>query len=139
MYFTYAQIWLVVFFGLVGTIGFCIDTAILYLLKGIMGPFYARAVSFTCSAFTTWVFNRRLTFNKQHSGLTKSREFLSYFLLMLLGGAVNYGVYSVIILNSNFALTNPVIGVAAGSVCGMFVNLLSSKFLLFRHNENQPI
>jgi putative flippase GtrA len=124
---------LVVFFGLIGTIGFCVDTIILYLLKETFGPFYARAVSFACSAFVTWLLNRKLTFRGRQSGLNKTQELLSYFVLMLCGGAVNIGVYSLMILNSDFVLNNPVIGVAVGSICGMFVNLLSSRLLLFKH------
>jgi len=124
---------LVIFFGLIGTVGFCVDTIILYLLKNTIGLFYARAISFTCSAFVTWLLNRRLTFKRHPSGLSKTKELFSYFTLMLLGGGINYGVYTAIILNNDFALNNPVIGVAAGSICGMFANLLSSKLILFKH------
>jgi ABC-type microcin C transport system permease subunit YejE len=52
---------------------------------------------------------------------------------MLFGGSINYGVYTLIVLTNDFALENPVIGVAAGSICGMFANLLSSRLILFRH------
>jgi putative flippase GtrA len=124
---------LVIFFGLIGTIGFCVDTIILYLLKNTIGLFYARAISFTCSAFVTWLLNSKLTFKNQRSGLSKTRELLSYFALMLFGGSINYGVYTLIVLTNDFALENPVIGVAAGSICGMFANLLSSRLILFRH------
>jgi putative flippase GtrA len=124
---------LVIFFGLIGTIGFCVDTLILYLLKDMIGLFYARAISFTCSAFITWLLNRNLTFKKHSSGLHNTQELFFYFVLMLIGGGINYGVYSIIIMNSAFALNNPVIGVAVGSICGMFVNLLTSKLILFKH------
>lgn len=128
---------LVIFFGLIGTVGFCVDTMILYLLKNTIGLFYARAISFTCSAFVTWLLNRKLTFKEHQSGLSKAKELFSYFTLMLFGGSINYSVYTVIILNNDFALNNPVIGVAAGSICGMFANLLSSRLILFRHATAQ--
>jgi putative flippase GtrA len=119
-------------FGVVGSIGFVVDTAVLYLLKGHLGLFYGRLSSFVAAAFTTWLINRSWTFKEKRSTLSAKYEFLAYFLLMLIGGAVNYAVYAVIISKYPIAARYPIIGVAAGSIAGMFVNLVTSRTLLFK-------
>lgn len=127
----------VFFFGLAGVFGFVVDTAVLYLLKDYFGLFYARFFSFFAAVFSTWLVNRSLTFRERKSGLSAQREFATYLILMLAGGAVNYGVYAWLIVSYQSVLQQPVIGVAAGSLSGMVVNLASSRFLLYRFSFDQ--
>ncbi|MBD8166113.1 GtrA family protein [Erwinia persicina] len=122
----------VVFFAISGGLGFLVDTVILYLLIDIFGPYIARCFSFFSAVLFTWVFNRSITFKDKSSNMKPRAEFASYLVLMLCGGAVNYGLYSWLISNYRFVLVQPVIGVAAGSIAGMFVNLATSKLILFR-------
>ncbi|ACC71469.1 GtrA family protein [Paraburkholderia phymatum] len=122
-------------FGVVGTIGFVVDTSVLYLTKGHFGLFYGRATSFVCAAFTTWLINRAWTFKSKRSSLDAKSEFAVYFLLMLMGGAVNYSAYYFTISKYPLAASHPIIGVAAGSIAGMFVNLMSSRMILFKHRD----
>ncbi|EEP93573.1 hypothetical protein yaldo0001_40510 [Yersinia aldovae ATCC 35236] len=51
---------------------------------------------------------------------------------MLGGGVINYGLYSWLITAYKIVLENPIIGIAAGSIAGMVVNLATSRFILFR-------
>jgi putative flippase GtrA len=125
------------FFGLAGTFGFVVDTAVLYLLRGYLGPFYARIFSFLTAVFATWLLNRSITFREQRSGLSVQREFTIYLILMLAGGSVNYGIYAWLIVSYQLVLQYPIIGVAAGSIAGLAVNLLSSRFLLYRFSFDQ--
>ncbi|MGV6474949.1 MULTISPECIES: GtrA family protein [Azotobacter] len=122
----------IVLFGVSGAFGFLVDTAVLYMLKGPIGPFYGRIFSFLAAVLTTWLLNRYFTFRERKSGLSTRREFVAYLLLMLIGGGVNYGVYAWLIVSSPFASQYPVVGVAAGSLAGMFVNLVNSRYLLYR-------
>lgn len=122
------------FFGLVGFVGFFLDTAVLYLLLGALGPFYARIISFLVAVFSTWAINRKLTFGERNSGLSARREFIAYFSLMLVGGVINFGIYALLIVKYEFVLIHPVVGVAAGSIGGMAINFVSSRFLLYRFN-----
>lgn len=119
-------------FGLVGVVGFVVDTAVLYALRGFAGLYTGRVFSFLAAAFTTWVLNRSLTFHDRRSGTSRRSEFAIYLVLMLGGGGVNYGVYAAMISRYEFVGAHPVIGIAVGSLAGMFVNLVSSRFLLFR-------
>jgi putative flippase GtrA len=118
-------------FGVAGTLGFAVDTAVLYALEGAMGPFYARIVSFLAAVLTTWLVNRNLAFRDRASAMSRQNEFLSYLTLMLLGGAVNYGVYSALVLWSPLVREHLVLGVAAGSLAGMTVNFLTARYLVF--------
>ncbi len=125
------------FFGLVGAFGFAVDTSVLYLLRGSLGPFYARICSFLIAVFATWLMNRSITFRQRRSGLSALREFAIYLILMLAGGSVNYGIYAWLIISYQLVLQHPVIGVAAGSLAGMSVNLASSRFMLYRFSFDQ--
>lgn len=120
------------FFGLAGTVGFLIDSTTLYMLKGALGLYLARAISFLCAVIGTWLINRSLTFKHHSSQLTLSREFLRYLIMMLLGGVVNYLVYALSVYNLPTVREHPILGVALGSLAGMVVNYLQMKLLLFK-------
>ncbi|PLC55494.1 polysaccharide synthesis protein GtrA [Pollutimonas nitritireducens] len=125
------------FFAIAGVCGFVVDTAVLYALTKALGPFYARGVSFVAAVLATWLINRAYAFRKRRSALTRRREFLFYLVLMLAGGAVNYGVYSWLVLSYPLVQQHLIIGVAAGSVAGMLINFMVSRFLLYRHTAGQ--
>ena len=123
-------------FAVAGVIGFVVDTAVLYVLAPYMGPFYARIVSFLAAVLTTWLVNRALAFRNRSSALSKKSEFARYLILMLAGGLINYGVYSGLIVYSPLVRQYLVLGVAAGSLAGMVVNYLSSRFLIYRFSSS---
>src|SRR5690606_11575997 len=122
-----------ILFGIAGTCGFVVDTAVLYLLNPAIGPFYGRAVSFFAAVFTTWTINRAFAFKARKSAYSRKREFAYYFVLMLAGGVANYGAYTALVLAYPLVQQHLVIGVAVGSLAGMVINFLVSRFLLYRH------
>ena len=122
-------------YALSGVAGFIVDSTVLYLLKDIMGLYAARLVSFLCAAFSTWLFNRAITFRNRHSGHSKGKEFSMYLALMMIGGSINYGVYAFMVARYSMIALYPDFGVAAGSLAGMTINLLTSRFLLFRFSQ----
>jgi putative flippase GtrA len=121
-----------VLFGLVGVIGFLVDSGVLYLLKSSMGLYYGRLFSFISAVMTTWILNRHLTFSKRASGLSLWSEFSRYFGLMLGGGVINYTSYALLVYFVEFVARQPVWGVAVGSCAGMIVNYLLARFFIFR-------
>jgi putative flippase GtrA len=123
----------VILFGIVGTIGFLVDVAFLYLLNPYFGPHVSRFFSFFIAVFSTWILNRLFTFRATRSNIPPLSEFLSYLLLMVFGGAVNYGCYVWLVMNTEFVINHLYIGVAIGSMAGMVVNFLTSRFMLFRN------
>lgn len=122
----------VLFFAVAGVIGLLVDIAVLYAVRDAIGPFYGRVVSFLAAVLATWLVNRTYTFGGHSSGLSRKREFTAYLTLMLVGGAVNYAAYSALVLGSATVRQHLFLGVAAGSLAGMAVNFLTSKYVLFR-------
>lgn len=118
-------------FAIAGVLGLLADVALLYLALALgFGPFAGRALSFLGAVFVTWQFNRRYTFNSR-PGVSAWREWWSYLGAMLLGGAVNYGVYSAFILLFRDLPLLPMIAVGAGSLAGMTVNFINAKYFVF--------
>jgi putative flippase GtrA len=122
-------------FALVGGVGFLVDAGVLTLVFDALGPYWGRAVSFFCGALTTWFLNRRYTFADRHSGLQTGREFGNYLGAMLAGGAINFGVYALLVGFAPFFAAWPVLAVAAGSLSGMAVNFTLARYLVFAHGR----
>ncbi|AFE57945.1 GtrA family protein [Rahnella aceris] len=125
------------FFGLVGTVGFLVDVGILYLLKPLIGLYFGRAFSFLSAVFITWLFNRLYTFKDRETNKTLLFEFAHYLSYMLAGGAINLGSYYLLIHQVRFINEQPVYAVAFGSLAGMLVNFISSRFFLYSKEKNQ--
>ncbi len=123
-------------FGLVGTAGFIVDTAILYLFKDSVGNYWGRAISFPCAVFVTWILNRNLTFRSKTSNKSSAGEFVHYFAMMIAGGTVNYLAYAALVAWSVTVHQFPILGVAAGSLAGMLVNYLQLRLVMFKHDKN---
>jgi len=120
-------------FAVAGGAGFVVDTAVLYLLKGALGPYAARVVSFLFGVLTTWIINRSFAFKAQRTEhLPIWREFLHYLGAMILGGAVNYAIYAVLVATIPLFAEYLVLAVAGGVAGGMIVNFLLADKLVFK-------
>jgi len=120
-------------FAAVGTIGFVVDTATLYLAMGQLGAglYGGRVISYLVAATTTWALNRRYTFRQQRSA-DRMGEWGRFLAANAVGGLVNYSTYAVLVTVYAVAAAHPVIGVAAGSIAGLLVNFTASRTLVFR-------
>jgi putative flippase GtrA len=116
-------------FCVAGVLALGVDLAVLYALKGLLGPYGARLLSFLCAASFTWAFNRHLTFAGP-SRLGLWREYAAYLASMAVGGAVNYGMYAACIHWWPWATAHPALGVAAGSLAGLLFNFLAAERLM---------
>ena len=126
-------------FGVAGVLGLVVDAAVLYALAPWLGWYGARALSFWAAASATWAFNRRLTFSDAAAPASRggvARQYLHYLAAMLVGGAVNYGVYALALARVPMPWFSPglkpLVCVALGSLAGMGVNYASSRWLIFR-------
>lgn len=118
-------------FGVVGTLGFVVDAAVLLLaIAAGLGPWYGRALSYLVGATTTFTFNRIWTFRGAGRGGVL-RQWALFLLVNLLGFACNYATYAALITLVPFVAAHPVLGVAAGSIAGLFGNFVMSRRFVF--------
>ena len=119
-------------FGVVGTCGFLVDAGVLHVVRPLAGLIAGRVLSFCCAVLATWLLNRSWTFSSRPSGRSVGTELGAYFALMLVGGAVNFGVYVAMIKLSTLAGRFPTLAVAGGSLAGLMVNFASAQRIVFR-------
>ncbi len=118
-------------FGVVGTLGFLVDTAVVYSLRYRLGLLGAGLVAFVVAATANWVMNRLWTFRGQGS-LPAHREWARYMATNAVGFVLNRGTYALLVTFVAIAAEQPVLAVAAGSIAGMGVNFVLSRRLVFR-------
>ncbi|WP_137124330.1 GtrA family protein [Roseomonas sp. HF4] len=119
-------------FGVVGTVGFVTDTAVLYGALALgAGLYLGRAISYVSAATVTWALNRAWTFRGRGAGPVH-RQWALFVVVNLVGFALNYGTYALLVTFVPLVAAHPVLGVAAGSVTGMFTNFALSRRLVFR-------
>jgi len=119
-------------FAIVGTFGFGVDSAVLYLAMWLfgLGPYSARLISFLVAASVTWICNRVFTFADadQENPLRQWRRFLA---TNAVGGVVNYATYALIVSLLPAHPLVPLFGLACGSVAGLVFNFTLSRRLVF--------
>jgi putative flippase GtrA len=119
-------------FGVVGTVGFIVDTAVLYAALALgLGLYSGRAVSYVAAATTTWALNRAWTF-RDAGAASAARQWALFLVVNLIGFAFNYGTYAALVALVPAVAASPVIGVAAGALAGMVGNFVLSRRLVFR-------
>jgi putative flippase GtrA len=118
-------------FGVVGTIGFLIDTATVYSLRHTLGLYGAGLAAYLTAVTGNWVLNRAWTFRGHGSG-PAHRQWAMFMLTNLGGFVLNRGTYFLLVAFVPAAAAQPVIATAAGAVAGMFVNFSLSRRLVFR-------
>lgn len=120
-------------FGVVGTVGFVVDSAVLLFAIHVLGlgPYGGRVISYIVAASTTFALNRAWTFGSRPRSATPVRQWALFLLLNLVGFACNYGAYAALVTWVPLVTRNPVLGVAAGSLAGMTGNFLLSRRFVF--------
>lgn len=119
-------------FGVVGTVGFVVDTAVFYALWAALGFYGARALSYLAAATTTWALNRAWTFRGRGADGGMAAQWGRFVVLNLGGFALNYGTYAALIATVPLCRAYPVLAIAAGSIAGMFANFGLSRAFVFR-------
>ena len=127
-------------FACVGVTIAMIDAGVLYLLKDLPGfnVYIARVFSYGAAMTTGYFLNRHFTFHHVERGRRVVDELLRFFSVHAIGGALNFGVFSLVIfLGEQADLTRfwssvlPLLGVWIGGVFGMTFNFLFSRKLVF--------
>ena len=118
-------------FGVVGTLGFVVDTIVVYALRHQLGLYGAGLVSFLVAATANWLMNRLWTFRGQGT-LPAHREWARYMATNAVGFVLNRGTYALLVTFVALCAEQPVFAVAAGSIAGMGVNFVLSRTMVFR-------
>ena len=118
-----------------GVLGFIVDAGVLQLLVvGLAWDRYSgRLISFLAAATATWMFNRHYTFHgpRRH---TLFGEWARYVLAMSGGFACNFAAYSALVYFFNIDRQWLILAVAAGSIAGLGVNYMASRYWVYRHH-----
>jgi putative flippase GtrA len=126
-------------FFCVGIAGFLVDAGVLKLMTEGLGldPYTGRLISFLCAATTTYFGNRFFTFSdrKGHAG----KQWAAFLLVSAGGFVLNYGTYVLLVSYVDLVRQYLVLGVAAGSIAGMFFNFSGASRLVFRELEKPPV
>lgn len=127
-------------FGVVGTVGLFVDMAALAVALHIGGLnlYWGRVASYLVAATFTWACNRWFTFRgRGASGLLA--QWLKFLLVNAAGGLVNFGMYVLVVWRIGPIVFGgwadwliPYVGVAVGSVSGLFINFFASHKFVFR-------
>ena len=118
-------------FGTVGLAGFGVDVACVYLLRGLVGLFWAGMAAYLAAATTTWALNRVWTFaGARRGGLF--RQWLLFLGANGLGFTLNRGTFILLVALVPLCERQPVLAIAAGVAAGMFVNFNMSRRVVFR-------
>lgn len=128
-------------FATVGAKMSAIDAGGVYLLHFVFGfnLYLARVCSLASAILIGYLLNRYFTFGHAHRG-PFFRQMVGHFSVFLVGGLINYGVFSLVVaighqlLESTLALTFlPLFAVWIGGLVGMSFNFTLSKIFVFRH------
>jgi len=118
-------------FAIIGTLGFVWDTAIVYALAPLVGVYTAGIVSYFVVASINWGLNRIWTYRHVSHGV-RHRQLVLFLMANSVGFVLNRGTYTLLIAFVPLCRTYLVLPVAAGGICGMFVNFFLSRRLVFR-------
>jgi putative flippase GtrA len=118
-------------FAIIGTLGFVWDTIIVYTLAPRIGVYTAGIVSYFIVASINWLLNRIWTYAHVSHGV-RHRQLMMFLLANSVGLVLNRGTYSLLVHFVPLCRIYLVLPVAAGGICGMFVNFSLSRRLVFR-------
>lgn len=112
--------------------GFLIEAVIItWLVSGLdINVFLARAASFSVAVTSTWAINRNFAF----AGLQKERkgrEYSAYFLVQIIGAALNLAVFAAVIAAWPQLRATPVIPLAIGAAVALIFNFGASRAWVF--------
>ena len=118
-------------FGVVGIVGFVVNTAVVYALRGTTGLYVTGFIAWIAAATLTWILNRSWTFRAPRvSGL--HREWARFLGANSIGFLLYYSVYAALVTSCARCATQPVIAVLAGAAVGLVANFTLSRQVVFR-------
>ena len=120
-------------FGIIGAVGFIIDSGMLYIGIDALGleRIAAGLLSFPFAVTATWIGNRFFTF-RNAAPIPATQQLAKFALACTIGLVFNRGTYSLLVSTVPFVYDHPIVGLLAGTVAGMFFNFYASKKHVFK-------
>ena len=122
-------------FGAVGVVGFFIDSCIFFIANHFLPYWLSRLISFIFAVLTTWILNRNITFKIKNDKVNLFREFMKYLSSMIIGGTINYLSFIILLKNIDLFRSNPLYGIALGSILGMLANYFFASFWVYKKSK----
>ncbi len=119
-------------FGMVGLVGFAVDTAVVYAIRRGVGLYVAGTLAYAVAVTATWWLNRVWTFRGLGNIGPMHRQWAKFVVVNLPGLCLNLGTYFVLIATLAVCDRHPVIAIFAGAVAGMSANFTLSRAVVFR-------
>lgn len=128
-----ASLWEAFRFALVGGIGFIIDAGLLFVFTRLLelDPYLWRLFSFLSASVVTWALHRYYTFKFVASDPV--RQWMRFAVFNGIGGALNFMIYSLLLLFGDVPLNDPMVAIVISSIIAYIYNFTVSKFLVFSH------
>jgi len=131
--------WKIVRFGIVGTVGFVVDSGIFLLLFPQLNMMFSRIISFGAAVTVTFFLNRKFTFYHQkrldNHYVKEISMLLKYLSGQAIGFVTNIIVFGMIMIYIGWAKSYPIVPLAISSLIALFVNYFLAK-LVFAHSGN---
>ncbi len=132
-------------FCLIGGFGMMVDLAFVYLsmqifmILGIIPKLFqfriARMIGFVFAVTSNFLFNRKFTFSRAEEG-NIYRQYLSFFVVSLIGFIVNWFVSVYLYEYVAFFNTHYLIAAFMGILGGTVINFTGSKFFVFKRGRS---
>ena len=114
-------------FCVAGILGFLVELSILQIgISMSFGPILPRFVSLPMAIWVTFLVNKNLSFKTEAK--TDSNYFPAYFICMLLGAALNFGLYTTAVLSE----VTPTISLLLAVAITAAFNFVMSRFIFSR-------
>lgn len=124
-------------FGIVGTAGFVVNEAALWVMLSIfhLDRYMAQIPAFFIAVTFTWWGNRELTFKEHAAQSSLLREWAKFVVANGLGAIANYALYVGLLRFGPSPLNVPYLALAAGTLLGLVFNFTMSKRFVFQVNR----
>ncbi|MGB8363026.1 MAG: GtrA family protein [Rhizomicrobium sp.] len=125
-------------FGLVGTAGFVVNEAALWVVHHLIGlnNYWSWPPAFIVAVTFTWWGNRVLTFYEHAARSSLMREWGKFVVANGLGAIANYLLYVSMLRFAPPPADNPYLALAAGTLLGLVFNFTLSKRFVFRSSSH---
>lgn len=123
-------------FLLIGAAGFVMDAGITHILAHAadLHPVAARIPAILVAVLVTYILNRNFTFKARAQAWLQG--LLTYAAAQGVSQAINFSIYSALVLTLPLFRAQPVLAVAAGSIVAMMISFCLYKFWVFRPRES---